>query len=242
MFAILSLLALVPLILAAPAPILKPRAGQAIPGKYIVVMKPDAKQAALTTLLDLIDGTPDHVFDLAKFKGVSGTFGTALLTVIKNMAAVQYIEQDAIVTTTTKISQTGATLGLGRISHKARGSTTYIYDSSAGTGTCSYIIDTGIYTAHPDFGGRATFLANYAGDGLDDDGNGHGTHVAGECYLLRYPLCDLADRWPGTVGSKTYGVAKKTKLYAVKVLDSTGSGETTSSTTPPPQYHSTSSS
>jgi subtilisin family serine protease len=27
----------------------------------------------------------------------------------------------------------------------------------------------------------------------------------------------------GTVGSVTYGVAKKTKLYAVKVLDSTGS-------------------
>jgi cerevisin len=35
---------------------------------------------------------------------------------------------------------------------------------------------------------------------------GHGTHVA------------------GTIGSKTYGVAKKTKLYAVKVLDSRGLG------------------
>lgn len=51
----------------------------------------------------------------------------------------------------------------------------------------------------------ATFLANYAGDGQNSDGNGHGTHVA------------------GTIGSKTYGVAKKTKLYAVKVLDSSGS-------------------
>jgi subtilisin family serine protease len=28
----------------------------------------------------------------------------------------------------------------------------------------------------------------------------------------------------GTIGSVTYGVAKKTKLFAVKVLDSSGSG------------------
>jgi hypothetical protein len=55
------------------------------------------------------------------------------------------------------------------------------------------------------FSGRATFLANFAGDGDNTDGNGHGTHCA------------------GTVGSKTYGVAKKTKLYAVKVLDASGS-------------------
>jgi subtilisin family serine protease len=69
-----------------------------------------------------------------------------------------------------------------------------------------YVIDTGIYTAHPEFEGRATFLANYAGDGQNTDGNGHGTHCA------------------GTVGSKTYGVAKAAKLYAVKVLDASGSG------------------
>jgi len=182
MRSVLSLLAFVPLILAAPAPILKPRAGQAIPGKYIVVMKPTAKPTALSALLDKIDGTPDHVFDLAKFKGISGNIGSSLLTIIKNMAEVDYIEQDAVVTTTVKTTQAGAPLGLGRISHKARGSTSYVYDNSAGSGTCSYIIDTGIYTAHPDFEGRATFLANYAGDGLNDDGNGHGTHVAGVHY------------------------------------------------------------
>lgn len=45
-------------------------------------------------------------------------------------------------------------LGLGRISHVAKGNTTYAYDSSAGEGTCSYIIDTGILTTHPDFEGR----------------------------------------------------------------------------------------
>lgn len=52
----------------------------------------------------------------------------------------------------------------------------------------------------------AEWLENFTGDGDDTDGAGHGTHVA------------------GTIGSKTYGVAKKTKLYAVKVLDASGSG------------------
>lgn len=60
------------------------------------------------------------------------------------------------------MSQSGAPWGLGAISHAGTASTTYVYDSTAGSGTCAYVIDTGIYTAHSQFGGRATFLANYA--------------------------------------------------------------------------------
>lgn len=40
----------------------------------------------------------------------------------------------------------------------------------------------------------------------NSDSNGHGTHVA------------------GTIGSVTYGVAKKTTLYGVKVLGADGGG------------------
>jgi subtilisin family serine protease len=58
------------------------------------------------------------------------------------------------------------------------------------------------------FEGRATWLANFAGDNRSSDGNGHGTHVA------------------GTIGGVDYGVAKKTQLFAVKVLNSGGSGTT----------------
>ena len=82
----------------------------------------------------------------------------------------------------------------------------YIYDSTAGSGTYSYIIDTGIDTTHPAFGGRATFGANFSPDKSNTDGNGHGTHVA------------------GTVGSDAYGVAKQTSLVAVKVLGADGGG------------------
>lgn len=105
----------------------------------------------------------------------------------------------------TYVAQAPSTWGLARISNQDRGNTLYTYDDSAGSGTCVYVIDTGIATSHPEFEGRAAFLANFAGDGTNTDGNGHGTHCA------------------GTIGSKTYGVAKKTQLYAVKVLDASGS-------------------
>jgi len=102
------------------------------------------------------------------------------------------------------IAQPNAPWGLGRVSHRKKGISEYDYDSNGGAGTCSYTIDTGVYAAHPDFEGRAKQIKSYTG--VDTDDNGHGTHVA------------------GTIGSKTYGVAKKTKIYAIKVLDASGSG------------------
>lgn len=71
----------------------------------------------------------------------------------------------------------------------------------------AYIIDTGVFVAHPEFEGRARVGKSFSGDGTRD-GNGHGTHVA------------------GTIGSRSYGVAKNVSLVAVKVLDNQGSGST----------------
>jgi len=84
--------------------------------------------------------------------------------------------------------------------------TPYFYDANtAGSGVNVYVIDTGILTTHPDFGGRAYFGVNYAG-GSNTDQNGHGTHCA------------------GTVGGTTSGIAKSADLIAVKVLGADGSG------------------
>nr|RBQ83877.1 hypothetical protein FVER53263_03737 [Fusarium verticillioides] len=61
---------------------------------------------------------------------------------------------------------------------------------------------------HPgEFEGRARFVQNFV-DNADLDANGHGTHIA------------------GSIGSKTYGVAKKTQLFAVKVLNEYTAGQT----------------
>lgn len=73
----------------------------------------------------------------------------------------------------------------------------------------TYVIDTGIDVEHEEFEGRATWLANFA-DQENRDCNSHGTHCA------------------GLVGSKSYGVCKDAKLFAVKVLDCRGSGSTSS--------------
>ncbi|CAO2655571.1 Nn.00g043740.m01.CDS01 [Neocucurbitaria sp. VM-36] len=216
------LLALLPLALALPAPapepapVIIPRAGSAIPGRYIVKMKNQNLESLINSALKIIKKDPRHVYKFGTFGGFAADMSDDVVTLLRNLPGVDYIEQDAVIKANlgevdhlqkkAYVTQSSSTWGLGRISHVARGSTSYTYDDSAGANTCSYVIDTGISTTHPEFEGRATFLANFAGDGSNTDGNGHGTHVA------------------GTIGSKTYGVAKKTKLYAVKVLDASGSG------------------
>jgi subtilisin family serine protease len=81
----------------------------------------------------------------------------------------------------------------------------YYYLSNAGVNVDVYIVDTGIDIKHPEFTGRARWGGNFI-DNIDTDCNSHGTHVA------------------GTVGSKSYGVAKNANLIAVKVLDCNGGG------------------
>ncbi|KAI0470218.1 proteinase T-like protein [Xylaria cf. heliscus] len=210
-----TLLALVPLALAAPskraspAPLHIPRStgNNLVEGKYIVKLYDNAATDSLRTTMTTTAAEPDHVYDVPGFKGFASALTAEEVESLQNHPDVEFIEQDSIMSINAFVTQASSTWGLARISHKSRTATGYVYDETAGAGTCSYIVDTGIYTAHSEFGGRATWLANYA-DSSNSDGNGHGTHVA------------------GTVGSATYGVAKKTSLYAVKVLDASGSGTT----------------
>ncbi|KAI1756904.1 proteinase T-like protein [Xylaria castorea] len=210
-----ALLALFPLALAAPskraspAPLHVPRStgNNLIQGKYIVKLYDNAATDSLQRTMTTTAAEPDHVYDVPGFKGFASALTPEEIENLQNHPDVEFIEQDSVMSINAYITQSSSTWGLARVSHHSRTSSGYVYDESAGAGTCSYIVDTGIYTAHSEFGGRATFLANYA-DSSNSDGNGHGTHVA------------------GTVGSATYGLAKNTKLYAVKVLDSSGSGTT----------------
>ncbi|WP_351222221.1 S8 family peptidase [Streptomyces sp. NPDC002133] len=100
--------------------------------------------------------------------------------------------------------------GLDRIDQAdTAGDSKYTYPDGAGEGVTAYVIDTGVRVSHKDFTGRATHgFDAIDNDGTADDGNGHGTHVA------------------GTIAGAAHGVAKKAKIVAVRVLDDSGSGTT----------------
>ncbi|WP_327369640.1 S8 family peptidase [Streptomyces sp. NBC_01217] len=100
--------------------------------------------------------------------------------------------------------------GLDRIDQKSLPlNQSYTYPDTAGQGVTAYIIDTGVRITHSDFGGRASYGYDAVdNDNTAQDGNGHGTHVA------------------GTVAGTAHGVAKKAKIVAVRVLDNGGSGTT----------------
>jgi subtilisin family serine protease len=75
----------------------------------------------------------------------------------------------------------------------------------------AYIIDTGIDIDHPDLNVSTSCSANFQSGTSFDDGNGHGTHVA------------------GTIGAKdndigVVGVAAGVTVCAVRVLNNAGSG------------------
>ncbi|POR39763.1 Cuticle-degrading protease [Tolypocladium paradoxum] len=215
-----TLLALLPLAIAAPAkraspaPVIVPRNAQLVEGKYIVKMKDQVKSESMHAAIEDIAANADYTYSHS-FNGFAASLSDEELKNLRDNPDVDYIEQDVIVTISA--TQEGADWGLARLSNQKPGSSTYTYDDSAGQGTCAYVIDTGVDATHPtprgllrltasqDFEGRAKFLANFV-DKDNTDANGHGTHVS------------------GTIGSKTYGVAKKTTIFGVKVLNAKGSG------------------
>ncbi|CBX94054.1 hypothetical protein IAQ61_003928 [Plenodomus lingam] len=221
----LALFALLPLVIATPQPepIVAPRDVVLIPNQYIVQFKPSAMIASSVAQLirdvrRFFRADVLHIYEFAAFGGFAGTFSEAVADGLRRLHYIADVEQDLVLSLDfgkvpgivkrafVTQSSTSSIWGLGRLSFKTPNAGRYVYDSTAGAATCVYVIDTGVETTHPEFEGRATFLANFAGDGTNVDGNGHGTHVA------------------GTVGSKTYGVAKRAKIYAVKVLKADGSG------------------
>ena len=184
-------------------------AAKPIPGSYIVVMKDAVAN---------VDGEVDQIGQQygasvsyrykSALKGFAGRLSAAAVEALRKDPRIAYIEQDQTMSINTT-TQLGATWGIDRIDQRTLPlSNTYVYDAD-GTGVTVYIIDTGINFTHSEYNGRAfTGIDEVTPGGTAADCNGHGSHVS------------------GTVGGTIYGVAKKVKLVAVRVLDCSGSGST----------------
>ncbi|MFJ2016614.1 S8 family peptidase [Streptomyces nodosus] len=198
---------------AAPAEgkVLAAGSPTAIKDSYIVTLKQNAGFASTSSQGKGL---------ITKYGGnVKKTFGSALNGYTANLSAtearrlaadpsVASVEQNQTVHLT-DTTQSNAPWGLDRIDQASLPlSGTYTYPDSAGSGVTAYVIDTGVRITHSQISGRASYGYDAVSGGTPSDGNGHGTHVA------------------TTIAGSTYGVAKKAKIVAVRVLDASGSGTT----------------
>ncbi|KAF8148285.1 peptidase S8/S53 domain-containing protein [Crassisporium funariophilum] len=157
--------------------------------------------------------TPDFV------NAYLGEFNSEVLDALITHPDVEYVSENSKIKSDGKITkQTDACWGLARINQKDKLTGKpqdlkyqYQYDASMETGhnVDVYVVDSGIYIGHEDFGKRARWGISVQKNTkenpvTDDDVYGHGTHVA------------------GIVGGNRYGVAKGVSLIAVKIENDKG--------------------
>ena len=191
---------------AAEGEIRSADAAEKVPNSYIVKLK-DFSAASADGLTSKVGGQTDRVFSHA-MKGFTAKLSE---TQAKRLAAdpsVEYVEQDQVFHVDTTQANPPS-WGLDRIDQASLPlSSSYNY-TSTGAGVNVYVIDTGVRISHSTFGGRArNGFDAVDNDSVAQDGNGHGTHVA------------------GTIAGSQYGVAKAATVYGVRVLDNAGSGTT----------------
>ena len=183
-------------------------AAGAVPGQYIVVLQNNVADPAAVAndLVTAAGGSLLRVYTSA-LKGFAARLPAPAAAALQSNPLVAYVEADQMMRAdgTQTMDANGDPWGLDRIDQSALPlSRTYTY-TSTGAGVHAYIIDTGIWTLHPEFGGRANNVFDAYGL-TGEDCNGHGTHVS------------------GTIGAATYGVAKEVSLHGVRVLSCAGLG------------------
>lgn len=188
-------------------------------GRYIVVLKDD------------ISRVPDVAADIAKQN--TATLGYVYTHSIKGFSAqmlktkadalakdprVKYIEEDRVITLSPIENNARNNKSGGKPSGQEPAQVTPWGITAVGgpvnaTGKTAWIIDTGIDLSNKDLNINVNKSANFVtrGKSSPNDGNGHGTHVAGTIAAIDNSI-------------DVVGVAAGATVVAVRVLDNSGSG------------------
>ncbi len=168
---------------------------------YLVKFNGPADQGLLNAF-GVEDHDVNHTFEKLPVVALSLTEGQA--KGLLNHPQIEAVEQDAEVQAFAQTTPWGISHVQGTEAQDA---------GHTGNGVKVAVLDTGIDCSHEDLnvsGGHSVFTDSANNDPCND-GNGHGTHVAGTVAAL-----------DNNVG--VLGVAPQTDLYAVKVLSNDGSG------------------
>ena len=216
-------------ILESQDQIIRYQNGDVIPGSYIVVLKPQnlgfrkngsyediqaAMRKSVSSILAkyrIADENLGAVYTAA-LDGFAVKLDGSQLELLKSDPSISYIEPNRVIS----IAQKGKPgSGGGSTGQETPWGITRVGGSVNYTGTnVAWVIDTGIDLTHPDLNVSTTngFTAFTSGrDANLNDGNGHGSHVAGTIAAINNNI--------GVVG-----VAAGATVVPVKVLDSRGSG------------------
>ncbi|GIV97328.1 MAG: hypothetical protein KatS3mg057_1985 [Herpetosiphonaceae bacterium] len=194
----------------------------AVPGEFLIKFKPGtarndraaAVKAQGGQIFARVDALDVEAVEFPALKAnPNSKAAERILAMLKRNPNVEYVEPNYIYS----VTFTPNDPGLSNQWAWDRIDAFEAWDVTQGSsGVVVAVVDTGIQRNHPDLDSK--IVAGYdfvSGDTAADDGNGHGTHVAGTA---------AAETNNGTGGA---GTCPNCKLMPVRVLDDNGSGTLT---------------